>query len=219
MKCPDCGYILSPFDRTCPRCDDLKRRGPQALIPLKPVPPSPQDTGAVTPLPASPAAFCVHCGTPAHPEASFCGRCGRGLPAPAPPSAPVAEPPGFQMPPAYAAPPPYAPAPVNVSVNVSQNSGGGWWAALLVLLFGTPLGCVAVPVAIVVGLIVLGTAVQFAPLLVAGLVAAVLSRLPLDRTQRPYLIGGTLVLGAVVNVLYWFLVYAPLHHGAALSPP
>lgn len=26
MDCPDCGYVLSPFDKECPRCEKLGRR-------------------------------------------------------------------------------------------------------------------------------------------------------------------------------------------------
>lgn len=43
MQCPDCEYVLSPFDKTCPRCAEFKAKGIPKNLPAAKTPPSNQD--------------------------------------------------------------------------------------------------------------------------------------------------------------------------------
>jgi hypothetical protein len=46
MTCPNCGYVMSSFDKACPRCKEIEKR--QALVPPLQTPPS------APPLPINP---------------------------------------------------------------------------------------------------------------------------------------------------------------------
>lgn len=70
MECPDCGYVLTPFDKECPRCKNIRRRrGGLARAPARVVSPEmalEPATAAMTARPvaeAVPAGACVVCGS------------------------------------------------------------------------------------------------------------------------------------------------------------
>lgn len=39
MQCPDCGYVMSAFDKECPRCKNFTAQGKRSPTHLKPLPP------------------------------------------------------------------------------------------------------------------------------------------------------------------------------------
>jgi hypothetical protein len=84
MQCPDCGYVMTAFDKECPRCEKMEAR-------VKP---------------------CLKCGTASPAAAVFCERCRHrfGDPLEKPRSAPAA-PPREQAAPSFNLGIPFAPAP------------------------------------------------------------------------------------------------------------
>jgi len=51
MTCPDCGYMMTAFDKDCPRCKEMKAKG----LPVKPLPIKPQNTGDQLPIHSRPS--------------------------------------------------------------------------------------------------------------------------------------------------------------------
>lgn len=152
---------------------------------------------AVTPI--SPAAtagqkFCNHCGAPNNDTASFCSSCGQTVS-----SVAVQQP--LQPPPTHYFSSPDGPnvsQPVNISVTQQQNNSG-WWAAALLLIFGTPLGCIAIPLM----LVLLAVFFQFAPILIAVAVAVVIGKSALDNQYKAMAIAGVLLTGLIINGVMW----------------
>ena len=208
MTCPKCGYMMSAFDKDCPRCHG------QGIAPAQPSSSSTQQlpsggqsksrttaitpvtTPATTPIPSSNQTYCNSCGTPNANTASFCSGCGQSTAALAsvPPQtisgtwvAPPQPPPVYQHPPQN-----------NVNVVVTQqnnNNNSGWWAAILLLLFGTPLGCIAIPAA----LVLMAVAFQFTPMIIAVFVAIAIGKSTLDQDKKIIGIVASLVVGAALN--------------------
>ena len=57
VNCPNCGYVLGPFETDCPRCDR-------------------QEKGFSPPLTAAPAKPCPNCGQPVADGKTVCPNCG-----------------------------------------------------------------------------------------------------------------------------------------------
>lgn len=73
MECPKCGYMLSPFDKECPRCARYADRGLPPPSGLK-LPPD-IDPEPVQEWPPA-IHFCDICGAALKEEMRFCGTCG-----------------------------------------------------------------------------------------------------------------------------------------------
>lgn len=85
MTCPTCGFVMSPFDRDCPRCI-ANRKSRTARISTEP-PPQEESLKILHPLPvadAEPAkphlapssTYCTNCGEIVMQGSNFCRRCG-----------------------------------------------------------------------------------------------------------------------------------------------
>jgi len=212
--CPQCGYAMSAFDKDCQRCHGQgiaqSDTGTQRLPTATPKTPRVQ---AVSPVPLASMApamgatsSCNRCGAPNANAASFCSTCGESLSAlsvgaPASPSGTWATTNQQSSPQPYQQPYPHQqphqqphPPQNNVNVVVTQKNGSnaGWWAAALLLMFGTPLGCIAIPIAIVL----MAIAFRFAPMIIAGYVALLITRSTLEPEKKTIGIVIALVVGA-----------------------
>ena len=176
---------------------------PTALSPAqaKPVqPPVTRPVAVSQPVPMAPQTpiqvFCSHCGSPSG-GGSFCARCGQTLAIPAAPT----------HPPAYLHadqgtfyPNSGMPIQNNVNVVVTQqnnNNNSGWLAALLVMMFATPLGCIMIPVA----LLVMAFAFQVAPTIIGIVAAVIISRSNLPQDQKNWYMAGAVIGGIVINAI------------------
>lgn len=142
---------------------------------------------------------CQQCGTGNLAGASFCSGCGRSF------TMPLNYSPSYMPTGGFVAPQQQQPI-VNVTTTVTQKgSSGGWWAALLLLLFGSPLGCIAIPVALVLLVVVFyigAIALIFAPMIVAIISAVVVWRHQAILPQRKtYIIAGILGGGLLIQFL------------------
>ena len=140
--CPRCGDANPYTAMVCTGCGsrlpwaDAIHAGRQSSLTSQQTHPLTPTQRPVVPSPTLPhQTHCTHCGASNTDGVSFCSSCGKSIVA------------------AWISPATTSQQPsVNVSVNVKQNNNGSWLAALLVLLFGTPLGCLVVPAVIVVGI-------------------------------------------------------------------
>ncbi|MBV9851033.1 MAG: zinc ribbon domain-containing protein [Armatimonadetes bacterium] len=113
MECPECGYALSPFDKTCPRCAGKGPRRPDAA----------RQTQAFGFAPGGDSPThkrCPRCGRVQPLDAPRCENCGRVFQTPFPP------PPAPQFPAPQPAPPvaPQPVAPVKVCPRCHQTAAG-----------------------------------------------------------------------------------------------
>ena len=146
----------------------------------------------------------------------------RGTESPAAPLYPVQPRPASQYPvqtqqgapqghfPQYS--PGYAPPPVNVLVStpVTVNNTGGWWMALCVLLFTTPVGWVLLGGIALAFLLCFALAVQGLPMIVAGIIALLIGvrRGPWETDSRRTLaVVGILGVGFLLNIVYWWILF------------
>ena len=206
MECLDCGYVLPPFDKDCPRCKRLGAEVRQKRCPA---------CGKLAPLPAVACEGCGHAYRTQFTEAA---------PADMPPSPlqPYAVPPPLAPPPSYdpgdppvpyaaALPAPYPP-PVNVFISApitANTPGRGWQTTLLVLLFATPVGWVVLIGLLFLLLLTLRFALAGLPILAATLAVLAVARLDgsrLDPAKKPALIAGLLALGFAANAALWWVV-------------
>ena len=133
--------------------------------------------------------FCQRCGTPNALGASFCSGCGNGMG-----NIPTTVVTGGMTTSAQ---------PANVvNVTVQQNnSSGGWLAAWAVMLFATPLGCIAIPVAVVVLLLVVGAGIAFAPMIIAIIASVIVWKHPsISQHRKMPILAGILAVGLVVQI-------------------
>lgn len=145
--------------------------------------------------------YCNSCGTANLASASFCSGCGQAMITAAINQASSAMWAGAQQ-----APPqqgnfnaPQASnggANVNVTV-VNKTNNSGWWAAVLLLIFGTPLGCIAIPLALVLFV----AAFQFTPMIIAIVIIPFIWKSSLDPQIKPIVIGGVFMAGAIANAI------------------
>lgn len=211
MTCPQCGYVLSSFDKTCPRCEEMKKRQAQQTPPVQPT--VEQPVAAPTPV------YCSRCGMANAAAASFCPRCGNSL-------FQVTSLPVHVQP----SPPPQLQQPINVTVNASgRKSNAGWWVALFTLLFATPLGCVTIPVALVVIIAIFAVGAPFieaaamvlgiicvltvfvAPLIVTTIAIVTIAKKDIPREAKARGIAIAFSVGIVVW-LVWFWVIGRIVH-------
>ncbi len=193
MQCPDCGYMMTAFDKECARCQKLG-------MPLKP---------------------CLKCGGTVGIREEYCSWChhrfGDPVEPPAPtnvyasPAIPVAQTlqvaPDYSQPPAY--PPPvypqaaYPQAPVHVTV--SNGSNAGWLAAAMVLLLATPLGCLVIPVSLICGALVLLVGWSVWPILATAGAAVAVVRAPpqsVPQDKKVYLVLAIVALGVIIEAVW-----------------
>ena len=180
---------------------------PQHIVPANnsasdsaPLPLVPQESLAVAPqevvsqeVPApvvnQQRTFCQKCGTPNALGASFCSGCGNSL--------------NMATAPIYteAAPPQQAPNLVNVTVQ-QKNSNAGWWAATAVMLYGTPLGCIAIPVTLILLAFAFTAGIAFSPTIVAVIAAVVVGKHPsIAKNRKLPIIAALLVVGIGANAV------------------
>lgn len=101
--------------------------------------------------------------------------------------------------------------PINNVVNVTveqKSSSSGWIAATMVLLFATPLGCIAIPVALLILVFAFSIALALLPMII-GVSAAVFvwnSKVIAQDKKLP-IVGGIIGV-AVLAQLTLFLVSA-----------
>jgi RNA polymerase subunit RPABC4/transcription elongation factor Spt4 len=74
MTCSSCGYMMSPFDKNCPRCQNLPRTAPPPPPVALPEPPA---APAAT-LPAT-MMLCPSCGNSMSRKARACPQCGESF--------------------------------------------------------------------------------------------------------------------------------------------
>lgn len=216
--CAVCGYALSPFDKTCPRCAANKNL-PVPATALEPIAPVALPVHTPDSRQPRPKNFCTRCGQPRAEGVAFCSGCGHSLSDS--PQLETASPPAPHVPPmqegliaetvyhnpASITPPHYQPFPhqnVRVVVNNSAGSGSaGWIAALMVALFATPLGCIALPLALVAGGFFFGVVKEFMPILIAIAICSVVYRSTMNSRDKQTAIIIALVVGAIINAIWW----------------
>jgi hypothetical protein len=151
--------------------------------------------------------------------ASFCSRCGNPL-------FQVATPLVHVQP----SPPPQLQQPINVTVNASgRKSNAGWWVALFTLLFATPLGCVTIPIALVVIIAIFAVGLPFiepaamvlalicaltvciAPLIVTTIAIVTIAKKDIPREAKARGIAIAFSVGVGVW-LVWFWVIGRIVH-------
>lgn len=195
MTCPKCGYVMSVFEKECPRCEQLKK---QALT--KPTPP------ATDALPDR--IHCTQCGEANAPAARFCVRCGSEISAAIHAPVPATTVATQQQ---TAAPSPaQMTQSVNVSVNVAQRQDGssGWLVALLILLFGTPMGCLVIPLLFGFSCVFASVVIYLAPMIAAGIACAIIWSIKMPKFQPKKPTATLIALGAGVaaNALWIWLI-------------
>ena len=86
MTCSSCGYMMGPFDKNCPRCQNLPRQSPmtQQNSPAQvsmPLPQAPLPEAAAAPPRALPASMmlCPACGNSMSRKARACPHCGESF--------------------------------------------------------------------------------------------------------------------------------------------
>jgi RNA polymerase subunit RPABC4/transcription elongation factor Spt4 len=79
MTCSSCGYMMGPFDKNCPRCQNLPRTAPPP--PQTPVPQIPLSEPVQATTPALPATMmlCPACGKSMSRKARACPQCGESF--------------------------------------------------------------------------------------------------------------------------------------------
>jgi len=197
--CTSCNAKNSKFVEKCYKCGAVLPWGngyvapaapsPQAVIPQGGMaqPQSPSQPAWPAVPQAQPQPMTPQQAQPQYPPQNY-----------PPPGWPQNQPPypyPEQMPPNA---PPYYPPQQNINVVVNQKNGGsGWLVAWLLLLFGTPLGCIAIPIA----LVMLAVCFQFAPIIIAIIVAVSIGKSTLDPENKTTGIIAAIVIGAALNGL------------------
>jgi len=174
--------LATPLDASLAQPASLSPQRSPTMVPTHvqvPAPMAPQQT------------FCQRCGAPNALGSAFCTSCGQPL---TPPVIVTGVGAGVVAP----------QQPQNI-VNVSvqqKSSSGGWLAALIVALFATPLGCIAIPAVLVLLLLAYSAGIAFAPMLLAIVGSVVVWKLQAVRPEHKVpMIAGLLGVGAAIQLL------------------
>ncbi len=171
--------------------DKLEVTVTPAITPAAPVQaPAPAQPRQAAPSALTGQVFCQRCGVANNNGARFCSGCGEPMAAQTTPNpAPASTNTHPQM-----------PAQV-VSGTETKKPKTGQWLALAALL-APPMGCITIPVALILLAVLAGAGLAFAPLLLAaGASFYVWKTVEMEKNKKLLSIAGILFVGLVLNGL------------------